>query len=325
MTVRRSFLLERGEPLLVPRDPLRSLANHVATANLTGLPQALLVASRMSEVPVPVDGGRDGDRRVAGVRAEAMWWPLLWLPERLTRRVDYQVVDGDVWVVDPDGLFEGDSRSVPQPISGVPVRHETTDVWVVRVLMEVEAVGLYDPDSGTWGDVLSEIGLDVDDQDDVARVSAWLGGYHDSDLDYLNTQFLCDGGHVPDGESPTWAFRAAIATYPDLLDAAWTYGSDTMRAVIEDVAHGVSVGEISETGETRFMARLVCQMSGSLLQWYTDSESEWWAQMLAVVDAFDGTAEQMVGGPLAQIDRRLEDVQRVVRARMETAIERYRA
>lgn len=83
-------------------------------------------------------------------------------------------------------------------------------------------------------------------------------------------------------------------------------------------------GELSETGEVRFLARLVCQLSESLLQGYTEDEAEWWAGTLTTVDAFDGTAEQMVDGPLALIDQRLGEIQRASRTRLDTVVEKYR-
>jgi hypothetical protein len=324
MTERRPFLLDAGESLLVLRDPLRALVKHVATARATGLNQVALTASRLSEVPIPVNGGRCADRRRDGVRAEAMWWPLLWLPERLTRRVNYQVVGGDLWVVDPNGLFDGEPRAVRDPIAGYPVHRETTDSWVVRVLLEMEISGLYDTDSGTWSDVLALVGLDVEDSYDRARVDDWLDGASDSTLDELNRRFFCDGDHIPDGEAPSWAFQSAISSHHDLLEASWTFGSDALREVLDEVGRDVHRGDLSETAEVRFIVRLICQLSNSLLQHYTEREAEWWVEMLATVDAFAGTADQMVDGPLDVIGQHLEEVQRASRARLETIVKKYR-
>jgi hypothetical protein len=321
--MRRPFLLEPGESLLVPRDPLRSLANHIGAAQATGICQSGLVASRMSEVPIPLAGGREGSRRVPGVRPESMWWPLLWLPPRLAYRVDYQIIDGDVVVIDPDGLFGRDPHAIPHARRGYEVHRETVDVWAVRVFLEVEAAGLYDADSGTWLDVLASYGIDIGQPDDLERVSAWLEGASDAVLDEIDETFLRDGNHVPPNEDPTWAFRYSVATYADLLNATWAYGSETLRAIVDDVSRGVAEGEISEAGEACFIARMVCQLSIPLLRWYTDDETEWWSNMLAVVDEFEGVAHQLVHGPLTKIDERLSDVERVARARMETAIERY--
>lgn len=323
--LRRAFLLEPGESLLVPHDPLQTLANHIATATATGLSQSQLVASRMSRVPVPQNSGRMGARRAPGIQPESMWWPLLWLPERLTRRVEYHVIDNDLVVVDPDGLFAGDPRTTTAPIDGYDLHRETTDVWVIRVLMEIEAADLYDPDDGTWADVLSGVGINIDSPSGRRRIERWLEGEPDEALDDLNAHFLNDGHHFPDGETPTWAFRSAVAIYNDLLDAAWTYGSEALRAIVEDVTNGIRVGGVEATGEGRYAARLVCQLSESLLQWYSDGESDWWRRMIDVVEAFDGTEEQMIDGVLSDIDRRLEEVNRVTRSRMESAIERYGA
>lgn len=318
---RRPFLLEAGEALLVTNDPVRCLINHVSAAKAVGISQAEFIASRMSPMPMPVNAGRhDGvnqRRRLVGVDPRMMWLPVLWLPQRLTERCRFHVIDGDVVVIDPNGYFGDDTRAVATPIDGVPVRTETSDAWVIRVSLELEASGAFDMESGTWLDVLDTINVNVDDVDDVARVQRWLDGAPDVDLDWLENNYLDDGWQVPRGEEPAWALRSALAIYPDLLDATWALGTNSMLNIVEDVAHGVSDGGIADAKEAKFIANMVCMLSGSLLRWYTDSEAQWWQQMSRTVEAFRGTSDDLVSGPLREIDGRLSRVREACWPKME--------
>jgi hypothetical protein len=325
---RRPFLLEAGEALLVTNDPVRLLINHVSAAKSIGLSQAEFAASRMSPMPMPVNAGRPyltaRRRRLAGVDPRSMWLPVLWLPRRLTDRCRFHVLDGDVVVIDPNGYFSDDPHAVTAPIDGVLVRTETSDAWVIRVALELEASGAFDMESGTWLDVLDTIGVNIDDVDDVARVQRWLDGGADVDLDWLENNYLDDGWQVPRGEEPTWALRSALALYPDLLDATWALGTNSMLNIVEDVVHGVSDGGIADAKEAKFVTTMVCMLSGSLLRWYTNDEAEWWQKMSRTVESFRGTSNDLVVGPLSEIDGRLSRVREDCWPKMEASSVKYR-
>ena len=79
----------------------------------------------------------------------------------------------------------------------------------------------------------------------------------DDDLDWLENNYLDDGWHVPRGEEPTWALRSALGMYPDLLDATWALGTDSMLNIVSDVVHGVSDGGIADAKEAKFIANTV--------------------------------------------------------------------
>ena len=326
---RRPFLLEADEALLVTSDPVRCLINHVSAAKAIGLGQAEFAASRMSPMPMPVNAGRPDDvtqrRRIAGVDPRMMWLPVMWLPQRLTERCRFHVVDSDVVVIDPNGYFSDDPHAVAAPIDGVPVRTETSDAWVIRVALELEASGAYDMESGTWLDVLDTVGVNIDDIDGAARVQRWLDGGADDDLDWLENNYLDDGWHVPRGEEPTWALRSALGMYPDLLDATWALGTDSMLNIVSDVVHGVSDGGIADAKEAKFIANMVCMLSGSLLRWYTNDEAQWWQEMSRTVESFQGTSNDLVAGPLSEIDGRLSRVRDDCWPKMEAASEKYEA
>ena len=324
---RRPFLLEAGEALLVTSDPVRCLINHVSAAKAIGLGQDEFVTSRMSPMPIPVRAGRPRSdvrrRRLAGVEPASMWLPVLWLPKRLTERCRFHLIDGEVVVIDPNGYFSDDTRAVAAPIDGVRVHTETSDAWVVRVALELEASGAYDMESGTWLDVLDTVAVNIDDGDDVARVQRWLDGEPDDDLDWLENNYLDDGWQVPRGEKPSWALCSALSMYLDLLDATWALGTNAMLNIVDDVIHGVSDGGITDAKEARFIANMVCMLSGSLLRWYTNDEAQWWQEMSRTVESFRGTSNDLVVGPLREIDGRLARVRRDCWPKMEATSAKY--
>jgi hypothetical protein len=324
---RRPFLLEAGEELLVTSDPVRCLTNYVSASKAIGLNQSEFVASRMSSMPIPIDAGRptvEGSRRRReGINPLMMWLPVMWLPQRLTQRCRFHVVDGDVIVIDPDSYFQGDPHSVPAPIEGLRLHTETSDAWVIRVALELTASDAYDAQSGTWLDVLDTVGINIDEVDDVARVQRWLNGDKDPDLDWLEDNYLDDGWQVPRDEVPSWALRAALATYPDLLDATWARGADSMLNIISDVKEGVDDGGIADATEAKFITSMICMLSGSFLRWYTTNESEWWNEMSRTVEAFRGSTIDLVSGPLSEIDGRLSKVRDECWPKMQIASAKY--
>ena len=318
-TRRRRFLLEPGQVLLMSESPVRNLMNHVGAARALGLTQAQLSTSRLSPLPIPVNGGRSARRRIDEVKPAMMWLPLLWLPERLAQRVRFQFIDGELFVLDDDGYFAGDPHAVSQPIAGHTVSTETTDLWVIRVALELEASGVYDEETGTWTDVLDGVGLSVEDRRDVQRVRRWLEGGVDHVLDDLDESFMNDGRHVPEGESPSWAIREALGGYQDLLNATWALGTNSMLNVVTNLAHDVAEELITRIDETKYVANMACLLSGSLLQWYCDDEVAWWDEMSSAVQQLTGTPSELVAGPLVAIDERLTEVRGETWAKMQAA------
>ena len=326
MSLRRPFILEAGESLLVTNDPVRCLANHIGAAKAIGIEQRDLIASRMSPMPIPVNGARPTQtaetglrKRIAGVDPSMMWLPVLWLPERLLTRARYQFVDGDIVVIDEHGYFAGDPRAVTAPVDGVEINAESTDVWVIRIALELVHAGAYDVESGTWLDVLDTIGINVDELDDVRRVMRWMDSEADADLDELQATFMAINPGVGGDGGPTWALTSALANYRHLLDATWALSSDKMLDVVDDMVKGVTDGEITEESEAKHIANMLCLLAQPLLRWYRDDETEWWHTMAQTVDEFTGTPSDLVAGPLSEIDLRLTDVRETTWPRMESA------
>lgn len=324
---RRPFVLEAGESLLVTNDPVRCLTNHVATANALGVTQRDLSVSRISPMPLPINGGRpelgSSRRRIEGINPRSMWLPLMWLPPRLIERVQFHVVDGDLVIIDPNGHFAGDPRSVSAPLPGHKVETESTDIWTMRVALELDASGAYDADSGTWLDVLDTIGVNVDDVDDESRVQRWLEGGEDSELSELDASFLSDTPGLDQGEAPSWAFVSALSTYRELLNATWALSTDSMLDTVSDLCRELEDGSIDEPEEAKFIANMVCMLAAPLLDWYRTDEMEWWSEMSKTVQNFSGTVSDFASGPLSEIDQRLLDVRTQTWPLMESTTEKF--
>ncbi len=143
-------------PILMARNPFAFALGPVKMTELTGVDQSLIPASLVTTVPflvAPTKGYTPG--RWPGVKPEALWMPWLWLPERLARP---SVTDGMV---------------------------EPVVVWQARGALELAVSDLFDAQDG-WVDVLRTFAaLDVDDETDMTRVTAWLHGGADPDLDAI--------------------------------------------------------------------------------------------------------------------------------------------
>ena len=144
-----------------------------------------------------------------------MWHPLLWLPDRLATR--YTLVDDN-----------GACSTEPD------------DIWCLRVCLELQAAGLYDPDTGSWLDVLSLAGLDGDDPDTAGRVDRWLTGGADPVLDRLDLT-----EHVDRPDDLDWALHAAIDELPAMRVVSWVLTAqdlldacDALRTGGDDVSPG---------------------------------------------------------------------------------------
>jgi len=273
MLTRRPFLLQPGQSLLLAPDAFRTALDFGVFADFAGLLPDHLIGSRMAPVPIPVDSGRpaDGSRpRVEGVRPEAMWMPLLWLPPRLANRYTFQIIDGAVSV--------RTQRTGVCP--GYPVYVETDDLWVLRIALELSASGLYDEVSGTWLDVMAMLDLNVDDPHDLARIAAWLDGGKDQELDLLDSG-LEIGSMVENPENPQWALNAALMLHDELLESSWALGADSLLGVTDDLKLDVDEPGVMPESKFRFVLQMICLMGGHWLSGASVpdepvNEEAWW-------------------------------------------------
>lgn len=133
----------------------------------------------------------------------------MWLPPHLALRFKYRVVDRDAGGTDEDVEVESDA------------------IWATRVALELVHSGLYNPEDGTWLDVLAYHGLDVENPVDQARVELWLKGAPDGTLDAIDLT-----GLVVVPEDPEWGLRAAAGLTEVLVPAEWALISDGIANAI---------------------------------------------------------------------------------------------
>lgn len=213
MTIlRRRFLLEPGESLLLSHSALAVAARFDQLADASGLAPEDIFSDPLLSTPLPIARKNEDGQiiRWPNVHADFLWHPVMWLPEDSALR--FQVDDG-----------EGEPR--------IESDHE----WAIRIGLELESRGLYDPDSGGWLDVLALHGLDIDNPVDFARVQVWLDGGDDPILDAIN---LADLDDDPDTE---WSFRAAQALVDMLVPAQWHLTATSLAALLEVEQPGLGV------------------------------------------------------------------------------------
>lgn len=244
--VRRPSLLNEGEPLLLARSTIDTAVRFRAFSEESGVPSNALISSMLCSMPLPIYGdfgvdehGR-GRRRWAGTRPEIMWHPLMWLPPRLAGR--YTLTDSTT----------GEQRL------------EDDDLWVIRVALELSVSGLYSAETGSWVDVLSTVGLDVEDEMDLARVEDWLRGEPDPLLDAIDLSHYLD---LPERE---WALETAVALRDDLESASWALIADDLIGMTEDA---LAPGSPLSHSDTLMVLRSVTGLGDTLL-WQVPDQTE---------------------------------------------------
>lgn len=277
---RRVLLTEPGEPLIVSMSPMETAIRFGQFCELTGIPASALATSPLCSIPLPVYPETfDGPRRWSTVRPEAMWHPLLWMPARLADR--YQMSD------DPKDL-------------------EDDDLWSVRVALELSASGLYDDESGTWVDVLSLVGVDLEDPADMERVRRWMAGEPDADLDSINLSSFID---LP-GEDVDWAASTALDCLDKLRISSWAFAADEMLETCTDFRSAQGAGE--DLDELRWIMELTVSMGrtvfASVPEGSVDAGSDeaiWWSALESRVLSFTGSSAELLTGPVLDMQARL--------------------
>lgn len=204
---RRPFLLLPGEPLLIPHNATNLAVRTTEFTQQTGLEVSDCIMTTAVPLPLPFyrDDYASTPRRIDAMKTSFMWHPLAWLPTDVAGR--YTMTDD-----------EGNSIMEPD------------DVWQVRIALIMNEAGLYDVETGTWFDILSAFGIDIDDPDDYARVDAWRNGEPDTELDAIEPDLASMIQSIDDDQD--WAIKAA--------------------AEIVDLAFAVSWGELAYSIKTEF-------------------------------------------------------------------------
>lgn len=213
MTTRRHFIPDAGEQLLLTEDATVAAERLISFMDATGIPPEVLVADPIVTTPIPV--GSLADWR-AQADPEMLWHPLFWLPERISTRYRIQVPSGDSYL-------ESDAE------------------WALRIALEVQSAGIYDPTDG-WLDVLALVGLDTQDPVDLARVEAWADGADDPDIDRA-AALVAEFYDVP-GRDPNWALEQSQSFVESLLPAQFALTAASMLGLLDQEPD--SVGDIAE-------------------------------------------------------------------------------
>lgn len=208
---RRLFLAEPGEQPILTRDPIEYIERFDRFVEATGIVPERVLSTPLVNVPLPVAMKAQDDtiQRWSGIDPAMMWLPLFWLPPHLALRYKYRVIDPET------GGDSGDFQI------------ESDEVWAMRVMLELTYSGLYSPVDGTWGDVLSFYGLDVENPVDQARVQMWLSGNPDEVLDSID---LTD--HILNAEDPEWALVAARHLADTAVPAQWSLSAGGLLVAI---------------------------------------------------------------------------------------------
>ncbi|WP_314872980.1 hypothetical protein [Actinomyces oris] len=307
MPIRR-FAFTRQAGGLYPEPDLAVFLDHTrAFLAQSGLSLTDVVASPVASVPVPdyqaSPGIGSSRRRPWPVRAEFMWHPLMWLPDRLRSRAKVVMPGGgssiesdEQWAIrvltemQASGPFQAvgrrwvglaDYRGVPLVeyrlgADGRRVVPELTyDMTAAHRLRgytpgDAGLLAPYDPADGTWLDVPYLVGVDLTSRQGVERMDRWLAGAPDADLDGLDLDVCMRA----EGREEMWAFEELYR----LFDRSLVDPDAQATAYVDDViAAGwflagrsafdavMDIGQVLQTGgEPAEVGRAVAGLVGIL-------------------------------------------------------------
>lgn len=241
----RPFVNEPGEPLVSCVAPHETAMRMAGLAEMTGLAADDMVTSPTATTPLPLYPPQwpEGRRRWSGLRPEAMWHPLMWLPERLAAR---RIVD-----------------------TGTGPRIEDDELWAARVMAELTAGGFYVEPDGQWVDILALHGIDIDRAEDLERVQTWLDGQPDPELDSVDLDTSLTNENYPD-----WALEMAWDAVQVLRPVAWVIHASALLADVDDALDNQV--DLS-TDDLRLVARMTCVLgSHSFDALPFQGEAQWW-------------------------------------------------
>lgn len=257
---RRQFLTQPGESLLLPLQAMAIAERLSRWTAYSNLPKDAIVSSPLLAIPLTV---RDAEVHwPADTEPSAFWHPLMWLPERLAE----------------------------------PADDERTDVWAVRVALEMTVSGLYDVETGTWLDVLSTVGLDSEDPVVQARITEWLEGTADADLDLVSLSAGLD-----DPTDPEWARDQAEDLLALLIPASWAVLSNDLIGMVSAALEDADATQASLSAEVQTILYLAQGSIGDGPAGVDGDEApaELWGRILADVPNWSGrTVDELADGPV---------------------------
>ena len=256
---RRQFLTSPGESLLLPLQAM-AIADRLNRWNhYTNLAKDVVVSSPL--LAVPLARRAPGTRWAADAEPAAFWHPNFWLPERLS----------------------------------APVGDERIDVWAIRVALELTITGLYDVETGTWLDVLSTVGLDSDDPVVQARITEWLEGAPDEDLDRIDLSAGLD-----DPTDIDWSRDQAEELLALLVPASWAVlSNDLIGVAAESLAdEALDNTAIAEDAQTILYLAIGAIGDGPNAVEGEEKPAELWGRILADLEHWPHRSlQELIDGP----------------------------
>lgn len=193
---RKAFLAQPNEHLLLQTNPFDAVRRFDDFLDASGLDERNVLMPLLCTYPLPIYR-KDPNQRLARwtqVNPMFLWHPLMWLPENLALRKQYRMIASSG---DPEQVYI-----------------ESNSTWAIRIVIEMVRSGLYNPDDGTWLDVLAFYGLDVASEQE--RIALWLKGNRDTLLDAIDLTDL-----MPGSDDPDWGLRTAHELAEVLCPAQW--------------------------------------------------------------------------------------------------------
>lgn len=270
---RRRMLTEPGDTLLLSKSSMDAAFRFSEWQEITGLTPNRFTADPICSVPLPIyTQVAPGTRQFSSVKPEVMWHPLFWLPPRLAGR--YNLPSG------PGGALEV----------------ESTTMWSIRVALELTASGLYSIEDG-WLDVLATVGIDVENEVDLARIEEWQAGGVDDLLDSIDLDL-----YLALETNPNWALQSAMALTEPATEAQWAILADSLMEVVMDSYDAAANTPLHEVRDT---IAVVASLAGVQLDEVpTDDEEpadEFWARVeLEARDGIYSTVQEFLAGPATE-------------------------
>ena len=270
--LRRPFITEAGEALILPTSSALIASRFVDFLQLTGLTAADVVSTPLLTIPLPQLSRSAGPRGwPATINPAAAWHPLFWLPDRIAFRYRF----------DEDGSDES---------------IETDNEWAVRVGLEITLSGLYNPVDGSWYDPIAAVGLDIVDPLVQRRVSDWLYGADDELLSSIDLTEITD---IEDDVH--WAVNSVASVLPTLLPASWaTLAGDLAQEAGElslealDVASAIS----GATSIATLAASVLTDVPGLRGQ---QKPAELFNEIRQELSEWSGSLDELIAGPVDQL------------------------
>lgn len=257
---RRAWNIDKGHSLFF-NEKIQEYEDRLqAFTENTGIAPEHLITHPVIKTPVP-SYLSDSPRQEWGVRPEAMWHPLMWLPQRL--QLPTKLTIGGVEraeKIPPYLLRIAVEMSMSAPyeecgrywvntfdVSGIPIQDYATDendnlivpdedydYDLVKPMIEATSrhanlLAMYDPKDATWLDVPYLVGVDLLTEEGVKRMRSWLAGNPDPALDSIN---LDDYLTTPDRD-PLWAYSYLYRE----LDLTLVDPTDRPSYGVEDLAN----------------------------------------------------------------------------------------